>query len=82
MADEKKKKDDLDTETTFADMNVVGMRGYDPSRKKGDKKEKVKLTKKEQRALIIGAYKAMLPMILCMVVAFAGVFLLAMLWLK
>ncbi len=79
---EKKKKDTLDTQTTIADMNVEGIRGYDPSRKNREQKERIKLTKKEQKALIRGAYKAMLPMILCMAVAFLGMFLLAMLWLR
>ncbi len=67
-------------ETTVADMNVEGFRWYDPQKKAG--KEVPKLTKKEQRALIRGAYKAMLPMILCMVAVFGFMFLLAWLWLK
>ncbi len=76
---EKKPKQELDTQTTIADMNVEGFRWYDPQKKEG--KETPKLTKKEQRALIRGAYKAMVPMILCMVAAFGFIFLLAWLWL-
>ena len=75
----KKKKDDLDMETTVADMNVEGMRWYDPNRKSG--KETPKLTKKEERALILGAYRAMLPMIGCILAGAIFMFLLASLWL-
>lgn len=77
----KKEKVELDMETTFADMNVEGIRGYDPQRK-NRKQNQVQLTKKEYWALVRGAYRAMMPMILCMVVGFALVFLLAYLWLK
>ena len=75
------KKDDLDMETTVADMNVEGFSWYDPTLK-GGKRQKVSLTKKEQRAMIIGAYRAMLPMILCMLVGAGLVVLLAYLWLR
>ncbi len=77
---EKKEKTELDTQTTVADMNVEGFSWYDPHKKKG--KETPKLTKKEQRALIRGAYKAMLPMFGCMILGFALMFFLAWLWLK
>ncbi len=70
----------LDTETTFADMNVEGFSWYDPKRKQ--KQNQVKLSKKEYWALVRGAYRAMLPMLLCMLVGFLAVFLLAYLWLK
>ncbi len=80
--DKKKKEDTLDTQTTIADMNVEGFRWYDPSSKNGEKKEKPTLTKKEQRALIRGAYKAMLPMILCIAVVFIAMAMLAYLWLS
>ena len=75
----KKKKDDLDMETTIADMNVEGMSWYDPARKSG--KEPPKLSKKEQRAMILGAYRAMLPMIGCILAGALLMFLLAYLWL-
>ncbi len=77
---EKKEKPELDMQTTVADMNVEGFSWYDPARKKG--KEAPQLTKKEQRALIRGAYKAMLPMLACMIAVGLFMFLLAMLWLK
>ncbi len=78
---EKKKKGELDTQTTVADMNVEGFGWYDPRRKLG-KAPPPKLTKKEQRALIRGAYKAMLPIIGCMIAVGAFMFLLVWLWLK
>jgi len=78
----KKKKDDLDMETTVANMNVEGFSWYDPSIKDGPKKPKPKLTKKEQRAMVLGAYKAMLPMICCIVIGCLLMFLMAYLWLK
>ena len=80
----KKKRDDLDTQTTIADMNVEGFRWYDPSRKKnGERAEKtpsVKMTRKERRAATRGAFLAMLPLICCMLLALAAVFLLAKFW--
>lgn len=80
MDREKKKKDDLDTETTFADMNVEGFKWYNPNAKKG--KNFTKPTKKEYRAMVKGMLLAMLPMIMCVLLAFAIVFLLAFIWLK
>lgn len=77
-----KKKAELDTQTTVANMNVEGFKWYDPSLKEGEKKPTPKLTKQEQRALIKGAYKAMLPMLLCIAVGCLLMFFLAYLWLK
>ncbi len=68
-------------ETTVADMNVEGFRWYDPKKKAG-KKEVPKLTKKEQKALVRGAYRALLPMIACMLAAFGLMMGLAWLWLQ
>lgn len=76
------KQDDLDTETTFADMNVEGFRWYDPSKKKGgDSKEKLYLSPKERRAIVWAGFLASLPVVACVAVAFLLMFLLAMLWL-
>lgn len=75
------KKDDLDMETTIADMNVEGFSWYDPNLK-NKKKERVSLSKKEERAMILGAYRAMLPMILCILAGAGLMILLAYLWLK
>jgi hypothetical protein len=77
-----KKKDDLDMETTVANMNVEGFSWYDPTIKDGPKNPVPKLTKKEQRAMIKGAFRAMLPMIVCIGVGCLMMFLLAYLWLS
>lgn len=80
----KKKKhpiQELDTETTFADMNVEGFRWYNPDKKKG-KNQVEKLSKKEYWALVRGAYRAMLPLICCMLISGILIFLLAYFWLK
>ncbi len=78
---EKKEKPQLDMQTTVADMNVEGFRWYDPAKKQG-KQPPPKLTKKEQRALIRGAYKAMLPLIGCIVLAGAVILLILILLVK
>ncbi|MBE5744639.1 MAG: hypothetical protein E7355_00695 [Clostridiales bacterium] len=71
----------LDTETTFADMNVEGFSWYNPRKKKG-KGERIKLSRKEYWAMVRGAFAAYLPMFLCIISAFAIVVLLAYIWLK
>lgn len=80
MAKKEKKKDDLDTETTFADMNVEGFKWYDPSKKKGGS-GKVKVTRKEYRSMVKGAFAAFLPVFLCVIGALIVVFCLMYLWL-
>ena len=77
----KKRKDDLDTETTFADMNVDGFRWYNPNMKRASSTQPVKVTRKEYWAMVKGAFLAMLPAMCCIVLAFIIVFLLAYLWL-
>ena len=83
MAKKEKRKriDNLDTETTFAEMNVEGFSWYDPNRGKR-KAQQTQLTKKEQRALMRGAVRAMLPMLICILAGMVLMFLLAFLWLK
>lgn len=78
----KRKQDDLDTETTFADMNVEGFKWYDPQRKKNGGKPVEKPTKKEYWAMVRGAFRAMWPMLVCIVCGALLMFLLAYLWLK
>ncbi|MBQ9113811.1 MAG: hypothetical protein IJY05_02700 [Clostridia bacterium] len=79
----KKKKDDLDTETTFADMNVEGFKWYDPQRKKkGYKKNFEKPSKKEYWAMVRGAFRAYAPMFLSVICGFGIMVLLMYLWLK
>lgn len=79
--EKRRKIDNLDTETTFAEMNVEGFSWYDPNLYK-KKANKVALTKKERRALTRGAFRAMLPMIICMLAGMLLMFMLAFLWLK
>jgi hypothetical protein len=79
--EKRKKIDNLDTETTIANMNVEGFSWYDPNMGTR-KKQNTQLTKKEQRALIRGAFRAMLPMIICILSGMLLMFLLAFLWLK
>ena len=38
----KNKDDELDTQTTFADMNIEGFKWYDPSKKQKGKLKKVR----------------------------------------
>ena len=82
MADKNKKEDDLDTTTTFADMNVEGFRWYDPNAKKsGDKKtNRPKLTRKEYWQLVRAAFAAYIPMFLILIAAFGLMVLIAWLW--
>ena len=81
----KKKYDDLDTETTIADMNIDGFSWYDPNRKKeresGKKPQSVQLTSRERRAVMKGALLAVLPFVACVMLATLAVFGLAYLWL-
>ena len=83
MAKKEKRRriDYLDTETTVVDMNVEGFSWYDPNMSTR-KKQATQLTKKEQRALMRGAVRAMLPMIACILSGMLLIFLLAFLWLK
>ena len=76
----KNKKDEFDTETTFADMNVEGFSWYNPARKrKGN--QPVSVTLKEYWAMVKGVFLAMLPALACIVLAFLAVFGLCYLWL-
>ena len=78
----KKRKDDLDMETTIADMNVEGFRWYNPNKKKGTYNGVGKISRKEYWAMVRGAFAAMLPLFGMILVAGAIVVLLAILWLK
>ena len=80
----KKKPDDLDMTTSFADMNVDGFKWYNPKAKKQSdmKKVKTKVTRKEYWAMVRGAFAAIAPFILISVVVFSLVFLLGYFWLK
>ncbi|MBE7101268.1 MAG: hypothetical protein E7364_06630 [Clostridiales bacterium] len=79
----KKKRDDLDTETTFADMNVEGFKWYDPQRKKNGKRANFnKPSKKEYWAMVRGAFRAYAPMFLSIICGFGIMILLMYLWLQ
>ena len=76
------KDDDLDMETTFADMNVEGFKWYSPKRKNGEKSVKQKVSRKEYWQLVRPAYRAILPYLAIFILAMGVVIALAYLWLK
>lgn len=77
---ENKKKPFVDDGHTIVDMNVEGFPWYDENRSaEKEKKNRDKPTKKETFAMIMGAYKAYLPMFLICIGVFTIVFLI--LWL-
>ena len=73
MKKEKRKVEELDTETTFADMNVDGFRWYDPAKKKGKGLDQVQVTKKEYRSMIKGALSALVPVLIITVLIYRKV---------
>ncbi|MBQ8684912.1 MAG: hypothetical protein IJ514_01925 [Clostridia bacterium] len=77
----RKKAEELDTETTVADMNVEGFSWYDPNKKK-NAGQPVKVTRKEYWAMVRGAFAAMLPVLGCIVAGGLLVALLAYTWLS
>ena len=84
MSRKNKKDDDLDMQTSFADMNIEGFKWYDPSRKKGDgqKKVKRKVTRKEYWQMVRGAFAAFMPFFAVFLLALGVVIGLAYLWLS
>ncbi len=84
MAKKNKKPDDLDTETTFADMNVEGFKWYDPHLKKnsqsGMRKHKQKVSRKEYRKIVRAAFAAYAPVFLIVILVFGIMGLIAWLW--
>lgn len=79
----KKPNDELDTETTIADMNVDGFSWYDPAKKKRNDEKTVKrrVSRKEYWQMVGGAFLAILPYFLIITVAFGAVVALAYFWL-
>ena len=73
--------DELDTTTTFADMNCEGFRWYDPHLKKTGRSGKIKLTRKEYWSMVKGALSAMLPVFIGIAIGFLVMYGVAMLWL-
>ena len=78
----KKRTEELDTETTFADMNVEGFRWYNPTKKKGKTQSIGPISRKEYWAMVKGAFEAMFPLIGCMILAIGILILLMTLWLQ
>ena len=80
----KKREDDLDTTTTFADMNVDGFKWYDPAMKQrgNRRKEKLDVSRKEYWAMVKGMILAIGPYVLGAVLVFGGLIALAYLWLS
>ncbi len=78
----KRPDDDLDTTTTFANMNVEGFIWYDPSLKDGKRREKLNVTRKEYWAMVKGAFLAIGPYILGAMLVFGLLAGLAYLWLS
>ncbi len=76
---EKKQKEPLDTQTTFADMNVEGFSWYDKHKKQG--RQKIKVDKKEYRQIVKAAFAAYLPMLLIVMGVGVVIFLIAYVWL-
>lgn len=81
----KKREYPDDDGRTIANMNVDGMPWYQPNKEEADEKKKkmddLKVSRKEKRAMIVGAYLAYLPMFLTIIAAFTIVMLLIALWL-
>ena len=85
MEKNNKPHDDLDMETTFADMNVEGFRWYDPNLKKrkdsGMKQHKQKMSRKEYWQLVRAAFAAYLPVFIIVICVFLLMGAIAYLWL-
>ena len=80
--EKKKRKPDIDMETTIADMNVEGFKWYNPQKKKNPKASLGKITFKEYWAMVIGAFRAFWPMLLMIVLGFGMMIAFAYLWLS
>lgn len=80
----KNKKDDLDTETTFADMNLDSFRWYDPSKKNtgNEKKIRQKVSRREYWQMVRAGFLAVMPIVLVFILAMCGVGVLMYFWLR
>lgn len=77
-----REREELDAETTIADMNVEGFKWYNPQKKKNPNNSVGKITFKEYWAMVIGAFRAMWPMFLCIILGALLMMGLAFLWLS
>ena len=77
-----KKQYDDDPGITIAPMDVEGMPGYEEKKLRAEKARinGMNISKSERRAMIKGAYLAMLPMLLVAVGMFCASFGLVVLW--
>ena len=87
MSKKAKKRRELDTTTTFANMNIEGFKWYDPTLEKRKKEQEKgiahpKVSKKEYFQLVRGAYRALLPILLGIVAIFGTLVAIAYLWLS
>lgn len=92
MDEKKERKDDFDDGHTVTDMSADWMpwnRGLKKRRKnnadeKADKQSVAdkKAKKKEFRKLVVAQYLALLPAFLCILIAFAIIFILVRLWIS
>lgn len=86
----KRIKPELDTTTTFANMNVEGFKWYDPTLEKRleermNNKNKVippKISRREYWQMVRGAFAALLPVLLGITVIFGLLYGIAYLWLS
>ena len=87
MSKNRKPKRELDTTTTFANMNIEGFKWYDPTLEKRKREQEKgiaqpKVSKKEYFQLVRGAYRALLPILLGIVAIFGTLVAIAYLWLS
>ena len=93
MDDKKERKEEFDDGHTVTDMSADWMpwnngirrhfrqkKAKIPERKESVEEKKAK--KKEYRQLVLAQFLAMLPAMVCVLLAFAAMFLLAYLWLR
>lgn len=74
----------VDDGRSIADLNIEGFSWYIPKRLKREKTElaNLNISKKERKAMILGAFSAILPVAGFIIVMYAGAFLLLSMWLK
>ncbi len=83
----KRKKPELDTTTTFANMNIEGFKWYDPSLEKRIEEQKKgiippKVSRREYWQMVRGAFAALWPFLLGIVAIFGFMVGFAYLWLS
>lgn len=85
----KRNKPELDTTTTFANMNVEGFKWYDPTLEKRIEERKKKgtvippkISRREYRQILRGAYLALIPVILGFFAIFGIMVCIAYMWLS